>query len=155
MIAAQRVSTDRRTEGKDVQERQVKAFLTSIGFTAVPARTIRTLDDAPGRGEYCAESLVGERKADIPIRLFDGRLMAIECKVSNSEINSVKRINNDAAAKAQKWHQEFGIRQIVPTAMLSGVFKVANLFQAQTVGLSLFWAHNLSELQRFIDSTRG
>lgn len=35
------------------------------------------------------------------------------------ELNSVKRINNDAAAKAQIWRTEFGKSQIAPSAMLS------------------------------------
>ncbi|MDA8232077.1 MAG: XamI family restriction endonuclease [Magnetospirillum sp.] len=99
LITAQRISTDRRNEGKEAQEQAVKAFLVGRGFTEVPARTIRTLDDAPARGQFCPESLVGTRKADVPVRLFDGRLMPIECKVSNSALNSVKRINNDAASR--------------------------------------------------------
>jgi hypothetical protein len=154
LITAQRVSTDRRNEGKDIQERRVKEFLEGVGFTAVAARSIPTLDAAPLRGEFCAESLVGSRKADVPVRLFDGRLMPIECKVSNSEVNSVKRINNDAAIKATTWRHELGNNQVVPVAMLSGVFKVANLVQAQEAGLTLFWAHDLDAMHAFIEATR-
>jgi len=155
LITAQRVSTDRRNEGKGAQERALKDFLRSIGFTEARARDIRTLDDAPARASFCAESLVGSRKADVPVRLFDGRLMPIECKVSNSTLNSVKRINNDAAVKASIWRDELGRNQVVPVALLSGVFRVANLMQAQTSsGLTLFWAHRLEKLQEFIDATR-
>jgi hypothetical protein len=154
LITAQRVSTDRRNEGKDAQEKTVKAFLAGMGFKAVPARTIRTLDDAPQRGEFCAESMVGSRKADVPVRLFDGRLMPIECKVSNSELNSVKRINNDAAVKANTWRKELGTNQVVPVAILSGVFKVVNLVQAQEAGLTLFWAHDLDSMKAFIEATK-
>lgn len=155
LITAQRVKTDRSNEGKEAQEGTVKAFLREMEFVEVPARTIRTLDDAPKVGEFCAESLVGSRKADIPVRLFDGRLMPIECKVSNSSANSVKRLNNDAEVKAGIWHREFGTRQVVPAAVLSGVFKVHNLQQAQTGGLSLFWAHKLMDMRAFIESTRS
>jgi hypothetical protein len=42
--------------------------------------------------------------------------MPIACKVSNSEVNSVKRINNDAAIKATTWRQELGNNQVVPVA---------------------------------------
>ena len=154
LITAQRVSTDRRNLGKDAQESAVKAFLVGMGFTDAGTRVIRTLADAPEKGEFCAEALVGSRKADIPIRLFDGRLMPIECKVSNSSTNSVKRINNDAAVKAGIWHREFGTNQIVPAAMLSGVFKVRNLIQAQDGGLTLFWAHDLEQMRLFIESTK-
>lgn len=154
LITAQRVSTDRRNLGKEAQESAVKAFLTDMGFKKAGTRVINTLADAPEKGEFCGEALVGSRKADIPVRLFDGRLMPIECKVSNSATNSVKRINNDAAVKAGIWHREFGTNQIVPVAMLSGVFKVHNLEQAQSGGLTLFWAHNLARMQEYIESTK-
>ena len=154
LITAQRVATTRRNEGKEVQERAVKDFLKAMGFTAVAARPIHTLDDAPARGEFCDESKVGTRKADVPVRLFDGRLMPIECKVSNSELNSVKRINNDAAVKARTWKEQFGTNQVVPVAMLSGVFKVSNLVQAQSEGLTLFWANKLEAMRTFIESTQ-
>ena len=155
LIAAQKVSTRRRNDSKDAQEGLVAAYLDRIGYTAVPSKRIATLDDAPARGQYCAECMVGSRKADLSVRLFDGRLMPIECKVSNSALNSVKRVNNDAAVKAKTWTLEFGTIQIVPAAVLAGVFKVANLVQAQRDGLSLFWAHRLEELGAFIEATRA
>jgi hypothetical protein len=37
--------------------------------------------------------------------------------------------------------------------VLAGVFKVLNLEQAQTRGLSLFWSHDLDKLGDFIAST--
>jgi hypothetical protein len=153
LITAQRVSTQRRNEGKEAQESAVKGFLTGMGFEEISPKTINTLDDAPAKGQFCCETLVGSRKADIPVRLFDGRLMPIECKVSNSSTNSVKRINNDAAVKAVTWRHEFGANQIVPVAMLSGVFKVHNLIQAQEGGLTLFWAHDLASMRAFIEKT--
>jgi hypothetical protein len=155
LMAAQRISTKRRHDGKNTQENSVKGYLKSNGFSEVQARSIGTLDDAPKAGQFCGECLVGSRKADIPVRLFDGRLMPIECKVSNSSTNSVKRLNNDAAVKAAIWHKEFGTKQVVPTAVLSGVFKVLNLEQAQEGGLTLFWAHNLTEMGTFIEATKA
>jgi hypothetical protein len=154
LITAQRVATDRRTEGKKAQELAVKNYLETLGFVEVPTRTIHTLTDAPTLGAFCGEATVGSRKADISVRLYDGRLMPIECKVSNSSTNSVKRLNNDAEAKAGIWLREFGTNQVVPTAVFSGVFKVRNLVQAQAGGLTLFWGHELHELGAFIESTR-
>lgn len=152
LITAQRVSTKRRNEGKNKQEGAVKDFLQSIGFTEVGPRHITTLTDAPDKGEFCSECLVGSRKADVPVRLLDGRLMPIECKVSNSSTNSVKRLNNDAAAKAVTWREEFGRNQVVPVAVLSGVFNVRNLLQAQERGLTIFWAHDLHEISVFLET---
>jgi hypothetical protein len=80
--------------------------------------------------------------------------MAIECKVSNSAVNSVKRLNNDAAAKAEAWLKDFGTVQVVPSAVLSGVYKLHNLVDAQARGMALFWAHDLDALTGWIASTR-
>jgi hypothetical protein len=65
----------------------------------------------------------------------------------------VKRINNDAAAKAVRWANDFGELQVVPTAVIAGVFKVSNLMQAQSAKLTLFWAHDLRQMKRFIGAT--
>jgi XamI restriction endonuclease len=155
MRAFRRVETFRRNEGKRSQEEAVKEFLVrECGFTRAPTLPIENISQAPPPGQYCDETLVGSRRADIPVRLWDGRLMPIECKVSNSGTNSYKRINNDAAIKASKWRDELGRVNCVPTAVLTGVFVLANLEYAQQQHLTLFWEHSLGELKDFIDSTR-
>lgn len=154
LLAAQRIATERRNEGKETQETLVKNYLRSLGFTEVPAVAINTIVRGPQAMQFCAECMLGERKADVVVRLHDTRLMAIECKVSNSATNSVKRLNNDAAVKAEYWIKQFGIAQVVPVAALAGVFKVLNLEQAQARGLTLFWSHNLDKLGAFIESTK-
>ena len=99
--------------------------------------------------------MFGTRKADFAIGLWDGRKMPLECKVSNSSTNSIKRLNNDAAVKAGIWIDEFGTAQTVPAAMLSGVFKLRNLEDAQRRGLAIFWAHDLEPFIDWIESTRS
>ena len=154
LLATQRIATTRRNEGKESQETMVKDYLRRLGFSEVPTMTINTIVRGPQAMQFCAECKLGERKADVVVRLHDTRLLAIECKVSNSATNSVKRLNNDAAVKAEYWIKQFGTAQVVPSAALAGVFKVLNLEQAQTRGLSLFWTHDLEKLGTFIDSTR-
>ena len=61
----------------------------------------------------------------------------------------------DAAAKAGSWKTDFGLRQVVPTAVLSGVYKLHNLLDAQERGLTLFWAHDLTPLTEWIDRTKN
>jgi hypothetical protein len=155
LLAAQRVATERRMDVKARQEQEVKNYLNTIGYQEVPPVEINTIMNGPQGGEFCAECKLGDRKADVVLRLNDSRLMAIECKVSNSATNSVKRLNNDAAAKARHWLQIFGTMQVVPSAMLAGVFKVINLKQAQSQGLAIFWSHDLTKLGEFIESTNG
>lgn len=155
LMAASRTQTRRRTLGKDQQEEMVKEALRNLGFSEVASRTIRTISHAPAPGEFCGESLLGTRKGDIIVRLWDDRVMPIECKVSNSATNSVKRLNNDAAVKATSWKTDFGLRQVVPSAVLSGVYKLHNLRDAQDRGLAIFWAHDLSPLTDWIATTKA
>lgn len=154
LMATQHLSTMRRSEGKNRQEDAVRDALRANQFDEVPTRAIGTLADAPAAGEFCRECMFGSRKADFVIGLWDGRKMPLECKVSNSATNSVKRLNNDAAMKAGIWVSEFGTAQTVPAAMLSGVFKRHNLEQAQNRNLTLFWAYALDVFIDWIESAR-
>jgi hypothetical protein len=154
LVATGHVGTTRRTEGKAAQEKLVETAFLSAALTKVGVRDIGTLSQAPSPGQFCGESMLGERKADFVLGLWDTRVMAIECKVSNSALNSIKRLNNDAAVKAEFWLKHFGTAQMVPAAVLSGVYKLHHLVNAQTHGLALFWAHDLAELLAWIERTR-
>ena len=153
LMATRRVGTARRTEGKEAQERLVVDSLSAAGLRRVDPRKIATLNLAPGPGEFCRESLLGSRKADVVVRLWDHRILPIECKVSNSALNSIKRVKNDAAMKAEIWLKDFGTRNIVPAAVLSGVYNLPHLIDAQERGLTLFWAHDLGALVSWIEQT--
>jgi hypothetical protein len=155
LMATSRVATDRRTEEKNTQEQLLEEALLSNGLSQVPTREVATFNQGPLPGEFCRESLLGTRKADFLLGLWDRRIMAIECKVSNSSTNSVKRLNNDAAVKAVAWIKDFGTLNVVPVALLSGVYKLHNLVEAQQRGLTIFWAHDIGELLRWIEQTRG
>src|SRR6185312_4270491 len=117
-------------------------------------RDVRLLSDAPPPGHFCPESKVGGTRADLVVGLYDRRVLALECKASNSQVNSYKRVNHEALGKAQKWLSQFGKNGTVPAALLSGVFSTSNLEAAQAGGLNLFWSHRLSDLTKFIDETR-
>ena len=156
LMATERTRTVRRNEARTGQEGAVAAALVAAGFRMVPPpRAIRTLEDAPGPGEFCVEVDFGGRKADLVVGLWDRRRMPVECKVSNSMTNSYKRVNNDAAVKAVGWLKAFGEDQVVPAAVLSGVFKASNLESAQARGLTLFWAHRLDDLVGWVGRTRA
>lgn len=80
--------------------------------------------------------------------------MAVECKVSNSSVNSYKRLNREAGGKAAAWLRDLGATQVVPAAVLSGVYAMSSLQQAQAAGLSVFWTHDLASLTDYIETTR-
>ncbi len=98
-LAASRAQTKRRTSGKDRQEGAVKDSLLKLGFEEVEPRKITTIALAPEPGQFCGESVLGNRKGDIIVRLWDHRVMPIECKVSNSSTNSVKRLPNRSSLR--------------------------------------------------------
>jgi hypothetical protein len=115
-------------------------------------RRIQSLDELD-RGRFTSEIILGDAKADFAVRLRDGRLLAIECKASNSALNSVKRLNRETAGKAERWHNLYG-QQILTMAVLSGVFKVSNLMDAQSAGVFIAWQHDLRPLRDFVVGAR-
>lgn len=154
LVAARKVETARRSNAKKEQEEAVKTALRNIGFAEVPPRDILLLDAAPAPGAFCGESKLGDSRADLVIRLHDRRVMPLECKASNSAVNSFKRINHEAAGKARAWLAGFGKCQVVPGAVLGGVFGPANLETAQAEGLTIIWCHRLRDLVAFVEATR-
>jgi hypothetical protein len=146
---SQEVATELRTLSSSRQEQAVADLLERCGFVRTTGGAISLLDDMP-RGSYRRETLVAGTKCDVRVRLHDGRLLLVECKVSNSGVNSVKRLNRECGGKAAIWRSAFG-RSAVPAAVLAGVFQLVNLRDAQsTAGLTLFWEHDLIPLERFL-----
>ncbi len=156
IIATRDAEKMRRSQSKQEQELLVEDLLLAHGFQKVGTRTVHNVGDVPRPGEFCRESVVVGRKADFVIGLFDHRLMPLECKVSNSAVNSIKRLNNDAARKAEVWRADLGPANCVPAAVLSGVYYHHMLLDAQRRGLTLFWAHSLdTQLMDWIMRTRS
>ncbi|HEX5314467.1 MAG TPA: XamI family restriction endonuclease [Gammaproteobacteria bacterium] len=143
----------RRNTSKEAQEKAVKDVLGSAGMEEVKARDIPILTAAPPPGRFCGETRLAGTRADVVARLRDGRIMTIECKVSNSTVNSYKRLVHDTGGKAAHWYNQLGRAQVIPSAVLSGVYSPANLEDVQeNKGVYLFWQHRLSDLARFAKS---
>ena len=154
LMAYQRVQADRRRSGKERLEGAVRACLVASGLQEVARRDVRLLSDAPAAGSFCGESSCAGRRADYVVGLWDGRHMLVECKDSNSLVNSIKRLNNDTAAKAAYWIRTFGERAALPVAVISGVYYLDSLKRAQEAGLTIFWAHGLARFSAWLDSLR-
>jgi len=164
--AEQKAKTASRTSDSKAQERRTQEALEKAGLVHVSRREIRkrlkALGDNPGtgltvsnwsdalhRGEYTDEVKLAGTKCDVPARLPDGRLLPIECKVSNSELNSIKRLMRETGGKHGKWRSTFG-SELATAAVLAGTFKMIHLNQAQQDGMLLFFEHRLDSLTAFI-----
>lgn len=151
--AAAETQTGRRGEASHRQEAAVGALLLELGFEAVPPRPIH-LTGGLTEGQFSREAPVMGVKCDVPVRLHDGRLMLIECKVSNESTNSVKRLNREVGGKARDWNRELG-SVAVPAVVLGGVFRLINLQRAQQGGIAIFWERDLAPLAQFLEDVRG
>lgn len=154
LIASSRTGTLRRNEGKKAQEALVGDGLVKLGFKEIKRRRVVTLSDAPLPGHFCAESMLGNTRADFVVGLWDKRILGIECKVSNSAVNSYKRLNHEAVGKAVSWLATFGTNGVVPVVVLSGVYTLDNLIEAQARGATIFWSHDLDQLLGWIDAEK-
>lgn len=149
LMTIQQVQTGRRGESATRQEAAVLQLLTNEGFQAVTRRPIGAVGDLAS-GEFCHESPVLGAKCDIPVCLRDGRYLFIECKVSNSSVNSVKRLIREVGGNAPQWRLNFG-EYAMTAAVLAGVLKLTHLREAQTrYGITLFWEHDLGTLASFL-----
>jgi XamI restriction endonuclease len=160
--AAQSLQTERRGHGRIVEQR-LETRLKELGFIKVSGQKSKKgtggLPPYPAKGQitqpshhptyphFYGECTVYGRKVDLFIALATGRMIALEAKDSSSGLNSTKRLLNDTAAKAIHYATQAG-RNVISVALLSGVFKLADLQAAQRAGLYLVWAH---DIDGFID----
>lgn len=152
--ATQLLATERRGYGRKV-EMALSDALVARGFQRLAAPNggkILTPNQLPSPGTFYPECSLRLRKTDLLIGLSDGRSVAVEAKDSGSVLNSVKRVLNDTAAKAQYWHSQFATT-VVPVALLSGVFGVENLKSAQEHGLYLVWTHDLEGFVTWLEAS--
>ena len=155
LAASSDVGTKRRNTSKEAQEQAVKDLLASLSMEEVKAQAIPILTAAPAPDRFCGETRLAGTRADVVARLKDGRVMAIECKVSNSTVNSYKRLVHDTGGKAAHWYNQLGRAQVIPSAVLSGVYSTQNLWDVQeNRGVYLFWQHRLVNLGDFIKKVK-
>jgi len=154
LLAHEALSTSRRGSASKSQELQVSEALVAAEWVLDAARNSINALDGIKRGEFSRERKVGGAKCDIPIRLHDGRLLALECKVSNGPKNSWKRLQREVGGKAETWRQAYG-SQVITGAVLAGVFDLKCLVDAQNhQNVVLFWQHDLKPLIDFVQSTK-
>lgn len=152
--ALETTRTRRRTQESGQQQAAVTHFLKQAGFEQVkrPPGGIHSIDVLK-KGTFTQETRLVNAKCDLPVRLRDGRLLAVECKVSGTDINSVKRLLRETGGKAEGWRRSLGEAQVIPAAVLAGSFLPSNLAEAQSrYHIFIVWDHDFSPLGKFLDA---
>ena len=154
LMASQRVQTLRRGDEQAAVEGAVRGLLVGMGWAEArprhPGGVQKLITDAPSPRSFHVQTNLGADNADVIVRMDDGRLLAVECKGSNSEINSRKRLNKEAAQNARAWLERFGSDQVVPAVALQGVFKPRYVAEVQDTPMAIFWSHRLDDLRKLL-----
>lgn len=152
MLASSKTQASRRSTEKSELESQVHDILIAAGFVELPKKSIKNSSQLHGAlqpGQFMKECNVVSENADFVICLKDGRFLFIECKASNSEINSRKRLNKEATKNIKVWQEKIG-SSIVGSCSIRGIFKPEYVLEAQRQGVYIFWAHKLEVLAKFL-----
>ena len=152
ILARQKFETDRRIQAAQTQEQAVIDLLDKLGFEGASSREI----DQPwtvGERRYMHKTTFrGAAKStaevDIAVGMAGGRLLAIECKVSNDATNSIKRVN-DVLKKREAWEKGYG-SVLTTGAVLSGVIAGKDVARLAAAGVSVFFSHDLNPLRHFL-----
>jgi hypothetical protein len=111
LIALQKVSTGRRGLIATAQENSAIKLLRDNGWKMLPSRMIDTriaLDAYHFMHKTrFATNTTAPQEVDIACGLGGTYVLAMECKVTNDETNSVKRVN-DVVKKAEAWNKHWG-----------------------------------------------
>jgi XamI restriction endonuclease len=154
--AVNKVTTERRSRRSRQQEDLTRAAVGAAGYLPVtPSGKLKNpeKDMEPGTYSEKSRSLL-KTNIDVPVRLRTGHatgqvFLAVECKVSNSALNSRKRLL-EVNSKRQTWDGSGAVYRVRTAAVLTGVFDVARLVEAQDAGVLIFWEHRLKDLTTFL-----
>lgn len=153
------MTTTRRGERSQRQEDLTRTAAKAAGYNPVtPPGTLAdpVTEMRPGTYSEKSRRLLGTNM-DVPIRLernhATGQLfLAIECKVSNSSLNSRKRLL-EINSKRETWDSSGVAHRFRTAAVLAGVYDAARLVEAQNAGVLIFWEHRLQDLTAFLGAT--
>lgn len=154
--AAGRVLTLRRSQASARQEAATRAAAEHAEYSEVtpPGALTDPIVQMPAGTYASASRKLSGTNMDVPIRLAEHHptgllFLAVECKASNSSLNSRKRLI-EVGRKREVWDSSGQLYRFRTAAVLSGVHDVQRLLEAQAAGVLLFWEHRLSDLTTFL-----
>lgn len=154
LIAAQRVQTILRGRLSAAQETAVTERLIAMGWLQRPAKLIDTRAAVDTKTfmykTRFATNTTAPQEVDVACGLKDTVVAAIECKVTNDQTNSVKRVN-DVLKKATAWQAHWG-SFVKTVAILQGVVAAKDIDRLCDANVHVFWSHDLDSFQAWIES---
>jgi len=148
MISGQIFNTVRRNRLSAEQEVAVQTMLLAKGWTMENAGKLSIPGDLPPahfmRNARCMASPTAVKDVDIACGVKSTLLLAMECKVSNDETNSVKRVS-EVLDKAKSWQKQWG-GFIQTAALLQGVIAYKEVKRLLETDVEVFWSHDLQLL---------
>ncbi len=95
-----------------------------------------------------ATGTTAPQEVDIACGLRSTVVLALECKVTNDETNSVKRIN-DVIKKGTAWKEHWG-NFVLTAALLQGVVAAKDVQRLTDANVSVFWSHELDNFRSWL-----
>lgn len=154
LIASQDLATWKRNQLAYKQEKAVVDLLISKGWTKLPSKLIDTRAAVPAMNfmhkTRFATNTTAPQEVDIACGLKDSYVTAMECKVTNDETNSVKRVN-DIIKKAVAWKAHWG-SFVETAALLQGVVAPKDVQRLADNGIVVIWSHDLDVFSDWLDA---
>ena len=152
LIGLQRLSTARRNRLALEQESALTRRLLANHWTRLPSRLIDTRAAVPARHfmhkTRFATATTTPQEVDIACGLGNTYVLAMECKVTNDETNSVKRVN-DVIKKAEAWKTHWG-SFVKTAALLQGVIAPKDVQRLTDRDILVFWSHDLDQFDDWL-----
>lgn len=152
LIASQKLATSRRKRLAFDQEYSIVRMLEEDGWTKLSSRLIDNRATLPQRHfmhkTRFATATSAPKEVDIACGLDSAVVLALECKVTNDETNSVKRID-DVLNKAKAWTEQWG-RTVVTAALLQGVVAAKDVQRLSDAHVVVFWSHDLPAFRAWL-----
>jgi len=151
LLSVQNTATVRRGLMSVEQEGVVVALLTNRGWTRQTSGLISNLTDVSARHFLHKTRFATKtrpQEVDIACGLPGTVVLAMECKVTNDETNSVKRIN-DVLKKAAAWQDHWG-SFVRTAALLQGVIAYKDVERLLDGRVEVFWSHDLAHFEAWL-----
>lgn len=152
LLAQQQFATAQRNRLARIQESQITAILDANGWVKLPSSLLDIKAALPQK-HYMhktrfATNTTTPQEVDVALGLPNTVVLAMECKVSNDETNSVKRVN-DVLKKAHAWKEHWG-SFVKTAAVLQGVIGAKDVMRLLDGGVEVFWSHDLPRFEQWL-----